>query len=201
MSRMKEAQKDFIIEEALKLFLAKSIDEVTMSEIAKEVEIGDATLYRYFTKKQNIIVLAAIKLANRVLTNYFNFDGLDDIEVLRKFYSNYLSIYIEHKDFYKFLNEFDAYIINEEFDSVGTGYEQGVELYKDIYMNAYHSAVESGKIKEVPDIESFYSSTTHVLLDLGKRLSRKKTILKSDENSNYKELQIMVDIILNSLIK
>ncbi len=201
MSRMKDAQKDFIIEEALKMFLAKSIDEVTMSEIAKEVEIGDATLYRYFTKKQNIIVLSAIKLANRVLTNYFSFGGLDDVEILRKFYSNYLNIYIEHREFYKFLNEFDAYIINEEFDSVGTGYEKGIEAYKDIYFNAYNSAVKNGKIKEVQDIEAFYSSTTHVLLDLGKRLSRKKTILKSDENSNYKELQIMVDIILNSLIK
>lgn len=201
MSRMKDAQKDFIIEEALKMFLAKSIDEVTMSEIAKEVEIGDATLYRYFTKKQNIIVLSAIKLANRVLTNYFSFDGLDDVEILRKFYSNYLNIYIEHREFYKFLNEFDAYIINEEFDSVGTGYEKGIEVYKDIYFNAYNSAVQNGKIKEVQDIGAFYSSTTHVLLDLGKRLSRKKTILKSDEHSNYKELQIMVDIILNSLIK
>ena len=141
MSKMKDAQKDFIVEEALKLFLAKSIDEVTMSEIAKEVEIGDATLYRYFTKKQNIIVLSAIKLSKRVLDNYFTFDGLEDIEILRKFYSNFLNIFIEHREFYSFINEFDAYIINEEFDS--TSYEKGIDMYKKIYIDAYNGVVQN----------------------------------------------------------
>ena len=199
MSKMKEAQKDFIVEEALKLFLAKSIEEVTMSDIAKEVEIGDATLYRYFTKKQNIIVLSAIKLSKRVYENFFTFDGLDDVEVLRKFYTNFLNIYIEHRNFYVFLNEFDAYIINEAYDS--ESYEHGIDMYKKIYFDAYENAVKNGKIKEVSDIETFYYSTTHVLLDLGKRLSRKKSIVSADDNSNYKEMQIIVDIILNSLIK
>ena len=199
MSRMKDAQKDFIVEEALKLFLAKSIDEVTMSEIAKEVEIGDATLYRYFAKKKNIIVLSAIKLSSRVFENFFTFDGLEDIEILRKFYSNFLNIYIEHRNFYRFLNEFDAYIINEEYDS--TLYEKGIDMYKKIYIDAYESAVKNGKIKEVSDIDTFYYSTTHVLLDLGKRLARTNAIVKSDEQSNYKELEVIIDIILNSLIK
>lgn len=199
MSKMKDAQKDFIIEEAVKLFLAKSIDEVTMSEIAKSVEIGDATLYRYFAKKQNIVVLSAIKLSKRVFDNYFNFDGLEGVEVIRKFYSNFLNIFIDHKEFFSFINEFDAFIINESYDN--TLYEDGVNKFKEIYFNAYRNAVDKGEIREVPDIDAFYYATTHVLLDLGKRLSRKGTVVSSDENSNYKELKIMVDVILNSLLK
>jgi len=199
MSRMKDAQKDFIIEEALKLFLEKSIDEVTMSEIAKSVEIGDATLYRYFTKKQNIIVLAAVKLSKRVFNNYFQFEGLEPVEVLRKFYTNFLRIYLEHRSFYRFINEFDAFIINEEYDS--SSYEAGVDIYKDIYLDSYNKAVAAGAIREVEDIEKFYYATTHVLIDLGKRLSRTGCIVKSDEKSDYEELKIMVDIILNSIIK
>ena len=199
MSRMKDAQKDFIIEEALKLFLEKSIDEVTMSEIAKAVEIGDATLYRYFTKKQNIIVLAAIKLSKRVFNNYFQFGGLEPVEVLRKFYTNFLRIYLEHRSFYRFINEFDAFIINEEYDS--SSYEAGVDIYKDIYLDSYNKSVAAGAIREVADIEKFYYATTHVLIDLGKRLSRTGCIVKSDEKSDYEELKIMVDIILKSIIK
>ena len=199
MSKMKDAQKDFIIEEAVKLFLAKSIDEVTMSEIAKSVEIGDATLYRYFAKKQNIVVLSAIKLSKRVFDNYFNFDGLEGVEVIRKFYSNFLNIFIDHKEFFSFINEFDAFIINESYDN--TLYEDGVNKFKKIYFNAYRNAVDKGEIREVPDIDAFYYATTHVLLDLGKRLSRKGTVVSSDEHSNYKELKIMVDVILNSLLK
>ncbi len=199
MSRMKEAQKDFIIEEALKLFLEKSIDEVTMSEIAKAVEIGDATLYRYFTKKQNIIVLAAIKLSKRVFNNYFQFEGLEPVEVLRKFYTNFLRIYLEHRDFYRFINEFDAFIINENYDS--TTYETGVDLYKTIYINSYEKALQNGDVRQVPNIDKFYYATTHVLLDLGKRISRSGSVVKADMDSDYEELKVMVDIILNSLIK
>lgn len=199
MSKMKDAQKDFIVEEALKLFLAKSIEEVTMSEIAKEVEIGDATLYRYFTRKQNIIVLAAIKLSKRVFENYFTFDGLAPLEVIRKFYTNFLNIYINHREFYNFINEFDAFIINEQFDS--EKYEEGVDKYKAIYFNAYNKALKEGSIKEVNDLDTFYYSTTHVLLDLGKRLARNGKIVSSDANSNYKEMKVIVDVILNSLLK
>lgn len=198
MSKMKEAQKDFIIEEALKLFLAKPIEEVTMSEIAKAVEIGDATLYRYFTKKQNIIVLAAVKLSKRVFDTYFNFDGLEPIEIIRKFYSNYLNIFISHKEFFRFINEFDAFIINEEFDS--KPYEPVVDLYKSKYFDAYKMALAEGKVREIDDLDSFYYATTHVLLDLGKRLSRSKGIVKAD-TINVNELKIMVSIILNSIIK
>ena len=198
MSKMRDAQKSFIIEEALKLFLSKSIEEVTMSEIARTVEIGDATLYRYFTKKQNIIVLAAISLSRKAFDAYFNFEGLEPVEVVRKFYTNYLTIFKEHREFFRFVNEFDAFIINENYDS--SNYETGVDLYKEKFLDAYGKAVKEGKVREFPNVDSYYYATTHVLLDLGKRLSRNKKIVSTDEN-NYDELKIMVEIILNSLIK
>ncbi|MBR6072371.1 MAG: TetR/AcrR family transcriptional regulator [Acholeplasmatales bacterium] len=198
MSKMRDAQKNFIIEEALKLFLSKSIEDVTMSEIAKTVEIGDATLYRYFTKKQNIIVLSAISLSKKVFDAYFNFDGLEPVEVIRKFYTNYLTIFKEHREFFRFVNEFDAFIINEDYDS--SNYETGVDLYKERFLYAYSKAVKEGKVRELSNVGSYYNATTHVLLDLGKRLSRNRKIVSADDN-NYDELKIMVDIILNSLIK
>ena len=70
MSKIKDATKRLIVEEASKLFLSKSIQGVTMSDIAREAEIGEATLYRYFGKKQNIVVEVAIMLFEKIYVGF-----------------------------------------------------------------------------------------------------------------------------------
>ena len=70
MSKIKDATKRLIVEEASALFLSKSIQGVTMSDIAREAEIGEATLYRYFGKKQNIVVEVAIMLFEKIYVGF-----------------------------------------------------------------------------------------------------------------------------------
>ena len=90
MNKIKDNTMNFIIEEALSLFMKKSITGVTMSDIAKEVEIGDATLYRYFKKKQNIVISAVMKLSDSVLTKYIgNDEQLIGYDQLKRFNLDY----------------------------------------------------------------------------------------------------------------
>ncbi|PQD96810.1 hypothetical protein CYL18_02670 [Pradoshia eiseniae] len=55
----KKKRKETILAAAEKLFLHKGIDNTTMDEIAKEADIGIATLFRYFPKKEIIIQTVA----------------------------------------------------------------------------------------------------------------------------------------------
>ena len=55
----KKKRKEKILDAAEKLFLHKGIDTTTMDEIAKEADIGIATLFRYFPKKEIIIQTVA----------------------------------------------------------------------------------------------------------------------------------------------
>lgn len=55
----KKKRKETILDAAEKLFLHKGIDNTTMDEIAKEADIGIATLFRYFPKKEIIIQTVA----------------------------------------------------------------------------------------------------------------------------------------------
>lgn len=199
MSKIKDLQKEFIINEALKLFLNNSIEKVTMKDIAEEVGIGEATLYRYFDKKQNLVMLAAIKVSNDVLNKYFTFEEEDGDLIIKKFYQNFLFILNDDPLFFKFINEFDAYIVKVEFDS--TNYGSGIDIFKGIYMEAYQKAVEQDRIRKIHNIESFYYATTHALLDLGKRLASKNYVISADKKSDKTEMQIMIDIILYSLFK
>ena len=55
----KKKRKEKILDAAEKLFLHNGIDNTTMDEIAKEADIGIATLFRYFPKKELIIQTVA----------------------------------------------------------------------------------------------------------------------------------------------
>lgn len=50
-TKLKDAENRFIIETATRMFLGSSIDKVTMADIAREVGIGEATLYRRYSTK------------------------------------------------------------------------------------------------------------------------------------------------------
>ena len=72
------------------MFLEKSITTVTVSDIAKEAGVGDATMYRYFGSKQNIIMSVAVKLAKEVYEKYYaNNNASTGFERLKDFYYKY----------------------------------------------------------------------------------------------------------------
>lgn len=66
MNKIKDGKIDLIVKEAVPLFLEKSISDISMNEIAKFVGVGEATLYRYFQKKQNLVIQISAKLADEV---------------------------------------------------------------------------------------------------------------------------------------
>ena len=77
MSKIKDAQMNVILDEATKLFFEKSITNVTMSDIASEIGVGEATLYRYFGKKQNLVIKVAERLSSNLLEKYFYFSSMN----------------------------------------------------------------------------------------------------------------------------
>ena len=51
---LKDLKTQYLVDVATKLFLEKGVVDVTIKDIAQEAEIGEATIYRHFQKKQNI---------------------------------------------------------------------------------------------------------------------------------------------------
>ena len=130
MNKIKDKAKDFIIEEACRLFLEKSISGVTMSDIAKEVGVGDATMYRYFGTKQNVVMAVAVKLAKEVYENYFANQGeKSGYERIKDFFYRYLEIFKSHNSYFSFIRDFDAFILTEAKEKFD--YESEIDLYRD----------------------------------------------------------------------
>ena len=69
---LKEAKFKFVVEVAANLFMQRSINDVTIRDIAEKAGVGEATIYRYFAKKEAIIIAYVMMLQNRVSESYFN---------------------------------------------------------------------------------------------------------------------------------
>ena len=197
---LKDAKKNFLVDIATDLFMCRSIQDVTIKDIAVSAQVGEATIYRYFGKKQTLVVQAAMKLQQAVNAESFKLnEGKNGFEKIKIFYFSYLQIFDSHPDFFKFINDFDAYMAGEQGDEMDS-YESVVGQYKTAYMKAYQEGLKDGSIKAQNNIEMFYYSTTHALLELCKKLSIKKAVLSQDNIVEKRtQIQCLVDIILSAL--
>ena len=66
-AKNKNARYKSIVSTAEKLFLECGLDSVQMQDIANAEKIGVATLFRYFSKKDNLIVAVAVQNLERTI--------------------------------------------------------------------------------------------------------------------------------------
>ncbi|MBO4535515.1 MAG: TetR/AcrR family transcriptional regulator [Clostridia bacterium] len=193
---LQQAKINYIVETAAALFLERGIGAVTIKDVATQVGVGEATVYRYFATKQHLVILAAQQMADDIHASYFDLTkaqtGLDK---LRAFYRNFLRIYLEHPEYYRFIFEFDATVQAQ----VGLeGYEKTLLPYLQDYMDAYQLGREDGSVQEVEDVKLFYLTTTHALLGLCKKLTMDKVVLEQDAYGRQ-EIECLIRTIVYSL--
>ena len=199
MNLFKHAQEVTMAEETAKLFFEKSINTVTIKDIAEHIGVGEATIYRHYKNKYNIVLSVASYLQNKVTERYFNIDkNLSGYEQLEKFYRSYVEIFNDDPMYYKFINEFDAFIILNTPEGM-ENYEQGIDVFKNIFFDAYNKGLQDGSIKAMEDIESFYFATTHATMGLCKKLADKDVLSQDSKLDKSKEIKVLIETILYRL--
>jgi TetR/AcrR family transcriptional regulator len=103
--REKEQRRNDILKAAEKLFLSREYEDVSMNDIANEVELSKATLYLYFENKEELffaIVLQGTEILNSMIKKAVKNvkTGIDKVSAFRiayhefnRDYSDYIRIY------------------------------------------------------------------------------------------------------------
>ena len=197
---LKDLKRNFLLDTAIELFFMSSIEKVTIRDIAQKANVGEATLYRYFGNKTNIVFAAVRKLQSIVASNYFKVEkGNSGYDKLSIFYHSYLDIFNERVEFYRFIREFDLFVITQD-DTNLSEYENEINQYKNFYLESYKLGLKDGTIKEIEDIELFYFTSTHSLIELCKKLSSTKSVLPQDERiEKSKEIECLINAFLKLL--
>lgn len=191
---------NYIIDNTIRLFTEKQISSVTIKDIADASNVGEATIYRHFQKKQNIVLISCMLLQQKVFNDYFvPIKGKSGYDRIKSFYMSYLEIFNSHMEFFRFIKDFDSYLYdNANLDL--SEYEHSLDDFKAIFTNAYSDALKEGSVKQIEDLDTFYYATTHALLELCKKLSLDKPLVIQDKRlSPSIEIETMIDIFMNYL--
>lgn len=105
--REKKQRQHDIINAAEKLFFSKGYDDVSMKDIALEVELSKATLYLYFQNKESLyfaIVLRGTRILNSMIRNAVEDKnkGIKKVAAYRDAYNEFTLKYPEYIQIYNY---------------------------------------------------------------------------------------------------
>ena len=193
----KDLKRDYIIDSAKKLFLNKSISEITIKDISAVSDLGEATIYRYFSNKENLVIAVSISIQQDILSVPFTNEEKNGLEQIRDFFEVFKNIFIEHKNYFKFIAEFDTIYLN---NIKNKEYSLGLDVFYDLFMRAYDLGLKDKSIKEVNDIKLYYYTCTHSLLELCKKLASTESELKQDQEvSKIDEIEYLISLFISVL--
>ncbi len=205
----KNARIERILLAAFSLFSHNGFDAIAMTDIAKEAEIGVASLYRYFETKDEIAIRTAMwawesqkKLILPILndTGYYSKSGIEELEEI---FDLFCKLFQNEPDFFRYIYFFDAYIVCQKIDSERLiPYQEVIQSVQTIIGNAIHKGIEDGSIsKDYKDNEKqLYFSLMHTLFSVTQKLTLTGKMLKMDEtNDGVQQLKLLGKILLGGI--
>ena len=195
----KDLKREYIVDSAKKLFLSSSISEITIKDISSVSGIGEATIYRYFKTKENLVIAVSLSIQQDILKVQFNENG-SGLKQIQNFFNLFRNIYVDNKNYFKFIAEFDTVYLKNIKNKENKEYSLGLDAFYEIFMKAYELGLKDGSIKENDDIKLFYYTCTHSLLELCKKLASTESSLKQDkEVSKVSEIEYLISLFISVL--
>jgi AcrR family transcriptional regulator len=190
-----------ILEAAEQVFSQKGIEKSTMQDVASEANIGIATLFRYFPRKEKLIVAVATRMLEPML-DYFKYVAdlpnpcLEKIEKLFDFFiqdQNHLSII--------FMVNFESYASHssEPVEDVLNFNALNRKIWHE-YSRIIQNGVEDGSIRAGLPVKETLITLMNSFALFSRKLTMKKNILllESDLDSDD-QLELLKQIFLDHL--
>lgn len=200
----KEIRYKNIVEAAEKLFTKNSWDKVQMQDIADEAGLGVATLFRYFPKKQRVIVAVAVKILSQDLKFFQKIHNetmtsIQKIEVIFQ-HLNRLNRPGEIESA-KFIDIFDSNIA--EIENYKDETTQYFKIRNDISKIVTNIVIEGQKDGSFPEGKTMTEEIMTMINSyalFSRKLAMMKSVLDLETNPSAEEqLRIMHDMYMERL--
>ena len=173
-----------VVEAAKVEFSVNGIKNSKLRVIAKRAKVGEASIYRYFKDKDDLIKIVALSHwqnhAN-IFDDYYYGQVLIKDTGIRKVESAlniFQLLYKNNKDFLKFVEEYDNYYSNEELDSSISSVQHILHEIKRKIVIIFNEGINDGTINSVVDAEEkfdfmfdvMFATTQKLIVNTGKKI-------------------------------
>lgn len=197
--RYREERYKYAVQVASGLFLKNGIEGVKMTDIADNCGIGVASLYRFFETKTEIVIRAGIIIWDKIREDFMNYvskdTGKTGLENLKYALGFYRKLFEDHKDFIKFLDDFDQLMLSEKIEKERlTEYEKSIVNFSEPFRVAVEKGHLDGSVKKDVDVAAVYVSVTHALISVCQKFIRGEILPKDDFSLALKEIEMILEI-------
>lgn len=215
MESLKASRIQHIIACSYNLFAEQGFDVVTMNEIAKVSEIGVASLYRYFSTKEDLAIECAIyawNVQNEFFRSYYEseeYKTLSGYEQLKALLNVFPLAYAKNEQFFRFVYYFDAFIHRQNVSKERLmHYEQGISTVSSLVIAALEKGESDGSITYAGlshqnariKRNEVYFTITHSLFSMVQKMALSSDMLAMNtEVMPEQQIALLVAIILESL--
>ena len=171
LSSGKEVRRRAFLEAGYELFSQKSIESVTLEDVAQASGYGVATLYRYFGNKSGLL----LEIATWQWKEFFKenkstrpdpeFEGCTALEMLEFYLDSFVNLYKKHRELLKFNQFLNIFIRSGEFAPGDLSLYQGLmePIFKH-FGQMYEKAQQDHTIRTDIPAEEMLSVTLHLML-------------------------------------
>ena len=201
-------RKQKIIETGFRLFSDRGIETVTLPEIARESGVGNATLYRYFNTKLDLVLAVTTWTWNEYIDSHNHTMTAEEIEqmtaaqYLRFFMDAFIDLYQNHKDLLRFNYSFNSFLRYEPGSAEQRRpFVDMVENLEKMFHVLYERGRTDGTLNTEYSETMMFSSTFHIMLAAVTRYAVGLAYVPQGGGEPENELIMLEELLLSRFIK
>ena len=168
MDALRKARtKQKIIETAFHVFAERTIDAVSMTDIAKTAGLAMTTVYVYYSSKEPLIMDISTWAWDQYIRNYYGaaWPSGTAAEMFAFYMEGYVDLYRSHRDLLRFNQFFNVYVQRERVTAETIQpFISVVDALAERFHAVYAQALLDGTVRtDIPEKEIF-STTLHLML-------------------------------------
>ena len=204
----KTERRSRLLEAGFRLFAARSIEAVKLTEIADEAGLGIVTLYRYFKTKPDLVIEIGTALWRKYYVEvekaYAARGGekMSAAEEMEFFLDSIIELYRSHKDVLKFNRNFDTYVKHQECTAEQMRpYNEAVEVFATKFHTVYLKAQKDGTLDIRVSEKRIFVNTLYTMLSVAGKYAEGLVYPPDGEHDMTDELLMLKRMIVDSMRK
>lgn len=170
-AKMMEQKRQRILETGFELFSSRSIESVTMPEVAKASGVGRATLYRYFLNKTDLVIAISTWKTKEFYDQYSftlpdeKLTKLNAAQRFELYLDAFIELYRNHKDLLRYNQFFNIFIQGQpDIAQQISPFTKAFSIIEQRFHTVYSLAQEDRTLRtDIPETVIF-STMVHLMM-------------------------------------
>lgn len=197
-----------VVNAAREEFIEQGIMNAKIKNIAIRAGVGEASIYRYFTDKNELAKIVATHYWAEMFVVFKNImvqsfeDSNTALDHIRSFLNIFITLYTDYPKFLIFTEDFDGYMSYVVNDEDTAQFSSMISDIKELFLRLITDGIKNNEIRDTVELDFVYSFVSQTMAATAQKLvSRIGYLHKEKENYGVKCLTDLIEMFINYIKK